>query len=236
MPFGGAGPTHGNLLASEVGLNTILVPPSPGTFCALGAIMSDIKRDFARSRRLTLGLDPVAADDLRAVIGDLEAEALAWIDAEGDIVAKAAVEVTCDMQYPRTAFELSTAIPEETWRKGSSEDIAELFHLEHERLYGFRDADSPVDITTVRLRVHGEVPAVDVPEVAAGADAKPAEERDYFDGTDWVRAAVYHRSDLPAGAAFAGPAVIEQEDSTVWVLAGWHAATDKHGMLRLTRD
>lgn len=236
MPFGGAGPTHGNLLANEVGLNTILVPPSPGTFCALGAIMSDIKRDFARSRRLTLGLDPVAAEDLRSVIGDLETEALAWIAAEGDIVDKAAVEVTCDMQYPRTAFELSTAIPENVWRKGSSEDIAELFHLEHERLYGFRDADSPVDITTVRLRVHGEVPAVDLPTVAEGGAAKPAEERDYFDGSNWVRAAVYHRSDLPAGSAFAGPAVVEQEDSTVWVLASWHASTDQHGVLRLTRD
>ena len=236
MPFGGAGPTHGNLLANEVGLDTLLIPPSPGTFCALGAIMSDIKRDFARSRRLTLGLDPIAADDLRAVIGDLETEALAWIGSEGDIVAQAAVEVTCDMQYPRTAFELSTAIPEDVWRKGSSEDIAELFHHEHERLYGFRDAESPVDITTVRLRVHGEVPSIDVPTVAEGGAVKPAEERDFFDGANWVKAAVYHRTALPAGSELVGPAVIEQEDSTVWVLAGWRATTDKQGMLRLTRD
>ena len=72
--------------------------------------------------------------------------------------------------------------------------------------------------------------------VAAGGAAKPAEERDFFDGANWVKASVYHRTALPAGSELAGPAVIEQEDSTVWVLAGWRATTDQHGMLRLTRD
>jgi len=236
MPYGGAGPTHGNLLANEVGLSTMVVPPSPGTFCALGAIMSDIKRDFARSRRLSLGLDPAAAESLRGTIEELEAEAMAWLGEQGDVVSAPSVEVTCDMQYPRTAFELNTAVPEAAWRSGSAERLAELFHLEHERLYGFRDADSPVDITTVRLRVHGKVPAVRLPEASGEGAAVPAEERDYFDGQTWRKAQVYRRDALPAGSVLQGPAVVEQEDSTVWVLAGWRATTDKHGVLRLTRD
>ena len=54
VPFGGAGPTHANLLAEEVGIARIVVPPAAGTFCALGAAAADLRRDFVRSLRLSL--------------------------------------------------------------------------------------------------------------------------------------------------------------------------------------
>ena len=36
MAFGGAGPLHACEVADELGIKNILVPPSPGTLCALG--------------------------------------------------------------------------------------------------------------------------------------------------------------------------------------------------------
>ena len=58
MAFGGAGPTHANLLAEEAGLDTVVVPPGPATFCALGAILADVKRDYVRSHRLRFADGP----------------------------------------------------------------------------------------------------------------------------------------------------------------------------------
>ena len=52
MAYGGAGPTHANLLAQEARLKSIVVPPAPSTFCAMGAILADVKRDYVRSRHL----------------------------------------------------------------------------------------------------------------------------------------------------------------------------------------
>ena len=43
IPFGGAGPTHACLLAEEIVIPRIVVPPSPGTTCALGAAIADVK-------------------------------------------------------------------------------------------------------------------------------------------------------------------------------------------------
>ena len=57
----------------------------------------------------------------------------------------------------------------------------------------------------------------------------------YCRGT-WLGADIYHRTTLPAGAVFAGPAVIEQEDTTVWVLPDWQAATLADGTLCLSRQ
>ena len=235
MPFGGAGPTHAGLLSNEVGLQSILVPISPGTFCAMGAIMSDLRRDFAKSRRLTLGFDTAAADDLRGVIAELEAEALEWIAGEGEIIEAPSIEVSADMQYPRTAFELNTAIPDDKWRQGTSKQIADLFHRQHERLYGFRDDESPVDVTTIRLRATGRVPRVELVTLEAGPTAKPVGERKVFHDGQWSTAAVYQRSDLRPATSIKGPAVVEQEDSTVWVLPGWTATTDDFGTMRINR-
>ena len=46
LPFGGAGPTHGFLLAREVGIQRVIVPPNPGVLCAIGSLVADVRRDF----------------------------------------------------------------------------------------------------------------------------------------------------------------------------------------------
>ena len=139
------------------------------------------------------------------------------------------------MQYPRTAFELNTVFPDNEWRQGTSEQLADLFHRQNERLYGFRDDESPVDVTTVRLRATGRVPRVEFETLKAGPASKPAGERKVFHDGAWNTAAVYKRADLRSGTSIKGPAVVEQEDSTVWVLRGWTATTDAFGTMRINR-
>ena len=55
VAYGGAGPTHANLLAEEAQLTAVMVPMAPGTFCALGAILADVRRDYVRTARHTIG-------------------------------------------------------------------------------------------------------------------------------------------------------------------------------------
>ena len=236
LAYGGAGPTHASLLADEAALRTILVPPAPGTLCAYGAVTADLRRDFARSRRLTLGVDADAMAALRQLITALDGEARAWIAGERTVIDTPEILVTADMQYPRTAFELSITIPDTVWRDGDAATVATLFHREHERLYGFRDGASPVDVTTVRVRISARTPAVAAPLLAAGAAPAPTERRAVYCRGTWLGADIYHRTTLPAGAVFAGPAVIEQEDTTVWVLPDWQAATLADGTLCLSRQ
>ena len=232
VPYGGAGPTHALRLAASAGIRRVIVPLAPGTFCAFGAIAADLRRDFVRSNRLTLGLDPTAGAALRSTVEALEREAERWVRAEGAIVVNARFEVSADMQYPRTAFELNTTIPEAAWRAGAPGELAELFHARHERLYGFRDAGSPVDITTVRLRATAPSPRVAFPEIAGGPAPEPRERRRVFVAGAWTHAALHDRSELRAGNRIAGPAVVEQEDTTVWLAPGWEATVDAAGSLR----
>ena len=236
IPYGGAGPTHANLLAEEARLNTIIVPPAPGTFCASGAIMADIKRDFIRSRRLTLGVDADAPQTLANDIEDLAREANQWISLEGALMGEPVMSVACDMQYPRTAYELNIPIAENIWQSGDSAAIAELFHERHDVLYGFRDAKSPVDITTIRMRVVGSIPPIKFPNLnkRSGQLQATGERRLYRNGA-WITAAVYNSADICAGVCIPGPAAIELTDSTAWVFNGWSAAIDEIGVISITR-
>jgi len=231
VPFGGAGPTHANLLAAEAGIGRVVIPPAAGTFCALGAAAADLRRDFVRSIRRSV--DDKTAALMLDVMKELEDEGSAWLDREGETSQTRRFERGADMRYAGQAYELRVKL-DENCRDAAS--IAEAFHLEHERIYGFRDTDTDVELGTVRLAVVGVTENISQPEIAAGS-GKPAckGERPIFRSGKWVSAGVYDRSTLGAGDQIAGPAIIEQDDTTTVLLPGWSARADALGNLHLER-
>lgn len=235
MAFGGAGPTHGVLLAAEARLRTVVVPPASATFCAMGAILADVKRDYVRSQQLKLS-DAKGVADIGRILGELEDEAARWIGREGALLGEIVFEAGLDMRYAGQAFDLQVALPEALRRKPDAAAIAELFHREHERIYSFRDGESPIDVTTLRVRVTGRIPPVRLPGVQAGGAAAPVATRCIHHAGTWHDVPVHLRRDLGTEARIAGPAIIEQEDSTAWVLPGWTAAVDPTGSLVITRE
>ena len=236
MAFGGAGPTHANLLAEEAGLDTVVVPPGPATFCALGAILADVKRDYVRSRRLRFADGPPVAVELASIFRALEAGASSWIRSEGDILGEVVFDASLDMRYAGQAFDLQVAIPERLRREPDLEAITELFHREHERIYSFRDPESSVEASTERVRVTGRIPALELPPVPERGPAEPAGERRVYAGGRYLDVPVYLRRALGRDASVPGPAIIEQEDCTVWGLPGWNATVHRNGSLLIRRS
>lgn len=113
--------------------------------------------------------------------------------------------------------------------------LAELYHQAHERSYNFRDVDSHVEARTIRLRVVGEVPQIAMPRAAAGKAASArGTRRFYWNGADHA-ARVYLRNELEADAVLEGPAIIEQEDTTIVILDGWRGSVDDAGNLIIER-
>jgi N-methylhydantoinase A len=231
MPFGGAGPTHANLLAAEAGIGEILVPGAAATFCALGAAAADLRRDYARSLRRRIDAEGVAL--LARRLEAMEEEARAWLAGEGGLAKSVAFRRAADMRYVGQAYELRVPLDAVALTPAG---LAEAFHQVHEQLYGFRDEAAAIDCGTARLAIIGETEPIDLPRLAAGTGEPLAKaQRPVFLGETWVEAAVFARADLKAGQSIAGPAVIEQSDTTTPVLAGWAARVDDLGNLSLAR-
>ncbi len=233
MAFGGAGPTQANLLAEEAQLETVVIPAAPSTFCAMGAILADVKRDYVHSRHLRFADGDQAVTQLGEIFRSLEAEASAWIETEGDILGETGFQATADMRYKGEAFDLQVAIPDSLRTQPDADEISELFHHEHERIYGFRDLESGVEVTTERVRVTGKIPPITLPEAVKCAKPEPISKRRVYHEGAYHDAPVYLRGDLGEGAAIVGPAIIEQDDSTTWILPGWSARVDRIGNMRL---
>ena len=229
MAFGGAGPTHANLLVEEAGLTSFIVPPVSSTFCALGAILADVKRDYIRSQHIVLNECDAAEKALLEIFRGIEEEAAAWIEQEGDLLGQPEFTATLEMRYAGQAFELQVSLPEDLRTDPQPAAITELFHQVHERQYGFRDLDSVVEVMTERLRVTGRIAPVTLSGVEQQAPPEPvATRRVFYDGS-FLQAAVFLRRELGEGATIAGPAIVEQEDSTTWILPGWSAKVDRIG-------
>lgn len=230
MPFGGAGPTHASLLAEEIGLSHIVIPLAAGTFCAQGAAAADLRRDFVRSLRLPL--EGVASLRLSETFQSLTRDGTDWLDAEGAGQARS-FEHSADMRYAGQAYELRVGLP------GADLDatrLADAFHEEHERIYGFRDAAAAIELGTVRLAAIGITPPMpDRPIAVSGSSASVKGARPIFHKGAWIEASVLDRAAIQADLRFSGPAVVEQEDTTVVVLPGWSGRVDALGNLHLEK-
>ncbi len=236
VSYGGAGPTHAAMLALDAGVERILVPASPGTFCALGGIIADLRRDFVQSCRLTLGRDRTA--ELGRVLAVLVEQAQRWGRDVADRVTEWRFEVSADMRYPGQAFALIILLP--AFQPGSVIDAAltAAFHAEHHRLYGFDDTASEVEISRVVLSAIGVLPRAPLAPDRTSVTETPRFRAVYFDGR-WHDVSCVGRVSIAADPPIAGPLLVDQPDTTIFVPPGWTIEAVAGGSLlmrKIARD
>jgi N-methylhydantoinase A len=234
VPFGGAGPLHAGALARELGIRTILVPPSPGILCALGLLVEDLRVDAVRT---WVGrLDAAALDPLEAIFTTLETEAAAWLDRERIAPGRRHLSRWLDLRYHGQNYELLVPVDEAVWRDRDVAPLRRAFLAAHEETYGFAAAAEPIQVVNARLTARGIPDRPPLPRLKpAERDAATAllERRpvDFADAGGALDCPVYDRARLGLGHRLAGPAVVEQFDSTTLLHPGQTAEVDEFGLL-----
>jgi N-methylhydantoinase A len=228
VPFGGAGPMHGFLVAEELGMTRVVVPRFPGHLSALGQMVADMRRDFVKAWGGCLST--LSLDALRIHADALRRDGEALLIADGIPREQHRHEFTVDMRYLGQSFTLP--IP---WRFDDP-DLAPLRHAfdtAHEETFGYADRSNEAEIVNIRLVSIGEVekPTLNLAPDARGA-ATPHQRRVWFGG--WKDTAVYDRADLPAGWSFSGPAIIEEAGGTSIVPPRWTVDVHASGALVCT--
>jgi N-methylhydantoinase A len=237
VAFGGAGPLHANALAAELGLRTILVPPSPGVASAIGLLMTDIKHEFVATRRLLLrDADPA---EVSATLAAFEARAHEALAAEREQWEAVSLVRTCDLRYKGQSHELQVVLPGGPLGPAELARAQEGFEEAHRRAYGYVAAEDPVELVNLRLTAIGKLPALPRKRVERGSGDPAAAlkgRRDLWVAGELLDAPVYDRYALRGGDTLAGPAVVEELDSSTVVLPGYTARTDDYGNLLIERE
>jgi len=224
--FGGAGPLHARDVAAGIGIREILAPPAPGILCAEGLLVSDLRETFTRSERIRVA--PEAFPRIASVLEQLEAQARRWFAREGAGEDRR-IEVSLDMRHIGQNFELAVALPDRL------DDLCARFLETHERAYGFRNPEDPVEIVNLRLTARACLYRIpQKPLAPAGGPPRPKETRPVrLGGRAFPETPVYDRDALGAGCRLAGPAVIEQLDATIVVYPGDTATVDSSGAIAI---
>jgi N-methylhydantoinase A len=231
--LGGAGPVHGAALAAEMGMAEVLVPEAPGVLAAFGLLAAAIEHHHARTLQArTDGADLAA---INGCLAELDAAGRGRMREEGVPAREVNVAYAADMRYVGQAYELEVALTAPV-TPDRVPDIVAAFHAVHERVYGYARTQQPVEFVNFRAVHTFPLPRpVLTPATRDGSlhAALIGERRAYFDR--FVSTAIYERARLPLGARLAGPAIVEQPDTTTVIPPGVVALVDDAGNLRLRR-
>jgi N-methylhydantoinase A/oxoprolinase/acetone carboxylase beta subunit len=231
---GGAGPLFAAQIALEVGTPWVLVPPHPGITSAMGLLATDMVYEYVSTAYQRLSrLD---AEALEARFAELEDQAQAQLAEDGVPLDSVLIQRVADCRYLGQGYELRVDVDAGPIDEAWVEKIRASFHDIHEREYSRRFEESDIEIPNVRVRGIGLMPPLDTPEVEEAQESPDAAlryERDAWFRVKGALAAVptryYERSALKAGNRLAGPAIVNQYDSTTVVPPGVSAHVDRFG-------
>jgi N-methylhydantoinase A len=200
-------------------MTRILCPRASGVLSALGLIASERRRDTART--VMLAGEELSRERIASEVANLR-------DPLAEGLDDATVEVIYGLRYSGQSFELPIPGPEEP----DPAELAERFAAEHERRYGYRDPNSPVELVTIRVAVAVPGPSPE-PEAAAGGRLEPGVRRAHFGG-EWLEATVL-RGEPETGTSADGPCIFELPEATLVLPPGWHAEADARGTIAAQR-
>ncbi|OLP54807.1 5-oxoprolinase [Rhizobium rhizosphaerae] len=231
LPFGGAGPLMATLLADELKMTQIVVPPLAGNFSAWGLLGADMVQSAARTRIMDLGEEAVASAN--ALLAALFAD----IAGRGEHGARETVlSARLDLRYKGQEHWLSVEVPLSGEAiAATAEEIAESFEAEYRRAFGGVMSEA-IEIVSVRATLRAPLPR-------RGQSTRPAAEEGAEEET--IPAYSFERKTrLPfrvvpratIAAPLKGPAIITESTTTLYLDAEWTAATGAHGELVLTRS
>src|SRR5215212_2058183 len=225
VAFGGAGAVYACFLATEFSIPRVVIPPSPGTLSALGALSADVKSDYIKT--LHQPLSRVTVADLARDCAELGERARAWLERDAPPVPSSATVFSADLRYIGQAFQIELPI-DQAWLEGDDlSAMTEAFHTLHFRLYAHADPTAGVELIDLRATITGETPKPRLREPARGSGpATPHAHRPIHYGRKRYQAAIYHRRDLLAGQHLDGPAVVEQDDATTLIPDGFRGTVD----------
>jgi N-methylhydantoinase A len=236
VAFGGNGPVHAALVAAELAMRRVIVPPAPGVFSAVGLLDADLAHHLSRS--VLKPTRQLVANDVELAFQWLEAEGRRALAEEGYGADRSELLRSVDVRYVGQSFDLRLPIGGARFADGALDDVERRFAVEHERTYGHRANDDPVELVNVRVVARGVDPRAPVVVRANGrSHAEPRTRPAYF-GTrvGWAETPVcLSRAELEHTPR-AGPLIVEEYDATTLVPPGCHVWRDASDNLILEVD
>ena len=227
--FGGAGPVHAWQVGRILRVPRVLVPHGAGALSAYGLLAAPLAFDFVRTapQRLT------AADWelINRLFQEMEAEGRRILRGAGVPDAEVTVRRSAEMRYFGQGHEVDVEIPTGILTEASLAPITSSFETAYRLLYSRTPMGVPLEALNWRAVISGPSPDLTITsglETGAATVPTPKKHRAaYFpEAGGYVETPVYDRYRLDPSARFAGPAIVEERESTTVIGPGAEITVD----------
>lgn len=231
LSYGGAGPLHAAGYAAEIGVETVVVPPTATVHSAYGAAASDIQHSIQRSvRREVLSDEPQLIDAIAGLVD----QARLLLRKQGLHDEHMRFTYWADMRYERQLHDVRVrmqALPESS----VADAFRDAFAARYRALYGAGAVlrDAPILLLRLGVDAVGPIARPPVRRFELGtSDPTEAQvgSREVFwpDAGEWISTPIFDGVLLGPGNILEGPAVVDHPGTTIVVPTGSVASIDEY--------
>lgn len=235
VAYGGNGPLHVSLIARELSIARVVIPPVPAVFSALGMLMADARRDVVQTGVQTLA--PDMAEKLDTTCAELEAACKRELLA-GDVrFSEVTLMRAADMRYVGQEHTVTVTLPALDTGSAGIAQLKKDFDAVHQERYSHCAPEEPAQIVSLRVSAIGRLTKPNLAKIREGDSMPPAQaltgSRDviFNPAVGAVSTPIYIRSKLLARNRIDGPAVIEEPTTTTLLRPGDSLEVDSYGNL-----
>jgi len=236
---GGAGPVHAVAMAKRIGMKNVYITKHSAVFSALGGVVADY--GYVVNRFLFKRDDQADVKEMQKLYEAMEADAVATFRKQGIREPDMAIVRGAETRYFGQLRDIDIYLPEtklgEPFSAATLKELVAAFHARHGELYGWADPVLPVTIALLKLRIIGKRrPFALMTQPGNGQDPAGAlkrKRRVYFKETGFVEAPCYDGDRLRHEHQLRGPAIVEEQKTTIVLPPGSQAQVDAYGNYRV---
>ena len=235
IAFGGGAPLHACRLAEKVGVKTIIIPKGAGVGSAIGFLRAPIAYEVTRSAAISL--DAFKPKAVNALLHTMTRDARAVVEPALGL-SKATTQIIADCRYVGQGHEIRVNVPLKTLTDADGKKLKAAFERQYEQVYGLRIPNQEAEAITWSVTVSS---LARKPRRASKtpyrSTTKPRGKRLIYDPAlgKQVLAPVYWRFDMKPGAAFKGPAIVAEDETSTIVGANFSGRVNSLGYIILER-
>jgi N-methylhydantoinase A len=229
LAFGGAGPVHACYVAERLDSTQVIYPPMASVLSAFGTLVTPARLDLVRGGLAHLKmLDWSHVDASFKSMLDEGKAALLEAGIPEDSISYA---FAADMRYSGQQDDLTVNLTSDPRSGRDLKQLRSEFEDTYKALYGNSLDDMDIEVVCWRITALGENAGREAKFTMASTSAQAKSIRSVFLEDKSIEVPIYDRSDLAAEQEIEGPVIIEERETTAFILPGWNLKVHADGSL-----